>query len=80
MDNYNVIWNTSASDSSASMPIGNGDIGLNIWVEEDSEFLFYIGKTDAWSENARLLKLGWVRVKLTSNHSHQFKRKRTPVE
>jgi len=51
MDNHNVIWNTSGSDSSASMPIGNGDIGLNIWVEEDSELLFYIGKTDAWKSS-----------------------------
>jgi len=49
------------------MPIGNGDIGLNVWVEEEGDLLFYIGKTDAWSENARLLKLGRIRVKMKPN-------------
>lgn len=64
---YNVIWKTPGKDSSGSMPIGNGDIGLNVWVEEGGDLLFYISKTDAWSENARLLKLGRVRVKLSPN-------------
>ena len=67
LDDHNITWNTLGKDSSESMPIGNGDIGLNIWVEEDGDLLFYIGKTDAWSENARLLKLGRVRIKLTPN-------------
>ena len=49
------------------MPLGNGDIGLNVWVEKDGDLLFYIGKTDAWSENGQLLKLGRVRVKLLPN-------------
>ena len=64
---YNVVWETPSKDSSGSMPIGNGDIGLNVWVNPASELLFYISKTDSWSENARLLKLGSVRVKLTPN-------------
>jgi hypothetical protein len=46
------------------MPMGNGDICLNVWVEEDGDLLFYIAKSDSWSENARLLKLGRVRIKL----------------
>jgi hypothetical protein len=49
------------------MPIGNGDLGLNVWVEENGELVFYLSKTDSWSENARLLKLGRVRVKLSPN-------------
>ena len=49
------------------MPLGNGDIGLNVWVEESGDLVFYIGKTDAWSESARLLKLGRVRVRLSPN-------------
>lgn len=44
------------------MPLGNGDIALNAWVEEGGDLLFYISKTDAWDENARLLKLGRIRV------------------
>jgi hypothetical protein len=49
------------------MPIGNGDIGLNVWVEHGGDLFFYISKTDTWSENNRLLKLGRIRVKLTPN-------------
>jgi len=64
---YTVVWNTPSADSSGSMPLGNGDIGLNVWVEEGGDLLFYIGKTDAWSENARLLKLGRIRVSFLPN-------------
>ncbi|MAF66440.1 MAG: hypothetical protein CMJ84_12380, partial [Planctomycetes bacterium] len=49
------------------MPIGNGEIGANVWVEENGDLLFYLSKTDAWSENGRLLKLGKVRVTLAPN-------------
>jgi hypothetical protein len=62
---YDVVWNSPSENSSGSMPIGNGDIGLNLWVNPAGELVFYISKTDAWSENARLLKLGLVRVKLS---------------
>jgi alpha-L-fucosidase 2 len=62
-----LIWNTPSRDSSGSMPLGNGDIGLNVWVEENGDLLFYLSKTDAWDENARLLKLGRIRVSLSPN-------------
>jgi hypothetical protein len=46
------------------MPLGNGDIGLNLWVEPDGDVLFYLSKTDAWDENGRLVKLGRIRLHL----------------
>lgn len=55
------------------MPLGNGDIGLNVWTEDDGAVLFYIGKTDAWAEATaaemssqrdQLVKLARVRVRL----------------
>lgn len=64
---YDVVWETPSHDSSGSMPLGNGDIGLNVWVEADGDLLFYISKTDAWSGNTRLLKLGRARIHLTPN-------------
>jgi alpha-L-fucosidase 2 len=64
---YNVTWDSPSKDFNGSMPIGNGDIGANVWVEDGGDFLFYISKTDAWSENARLLKLGKIRLRLTPN-------------
>jgi hypothetical protein len=49
------------------MPSGNGDIGINLWVEKNGDLLIYLSKTDAWSGNARLLKVGKVRLALTPN-------------
>ncbi len=46
------------------MPLGNGDVSLNAWVEPSGDLCFYIGKTDSWDDNGRLLKLGKIRVKL----------------
>ena len=49
------------------MPLGNGEVGLNLWVEEGGDLAFYISRTDAFSEIARLLKVGKVRLSLTPN-------------
>ena len=67
LNSYNVIWDSPSIDSSGSMPIGNGDVGLNVWVEPDGDLLFYIGKTDAWTSRGDLFKVGRVRVKLSPN-------------
>ena len=55
---YNVTWSEPSKDSWGSMPIGNGDIGANVWMGQDGDMHIYISKSDAWSENARLLKIG----------------------
>jgi len=62
---YDVVWDSPSADCNGSMPLGNGDIGLNAWVEPNGDLVFYIGKTDSWGDNGRLLKLGKVRVRLT---------------
>ncbi len=64
VSDLDVVWTTPSADSSGSMPLGNGDLGLNLWVEPSGEVVFLLSKTDAWSDNGRLLKLGRVRVKL----------------
>ena len=63
VDRYNVVWNTPSENASGSMPLGNGDIGVNAWVEPTGDIVFYISKTDAWDDNGRLLKVGRVRVR-----------------
>src|SRR5580698_9549530 len=79
VDAYGVSWDEPGPGSSASMPLGNGDIGLNVWVDPGGDLLFYISKTDAWGgekdpaadpwmqQGGDLMKLGLVRVKLSSN-------------
>jgi hypothetical protein len=59
---HNVVWDSPSKDAHGSMPLGNGDVGINTWVEENGDLVFYVSKTDAWDENARLCKIGRVRV------------------
>jgi hypothetical protein len=59
-----LTWDSPSADCNGSMPLGNGDIGLNVWWETAGGLTFYIGKTDSWDENGRLLKLGRVRLRL----------------
>jgi len=49
------------------MPIGNGDIAANVWVDADGALLMYLSKSDAWDDNARLLKLGRLRIDVDPN-------------
>src|ERR1700744_1407143 len=73
-DEYNVQWDTPGPGSAESMPLGNGDIGLNVWTEKNGDLLFYISKTDAWGgelsaqkdpwmqQGGVLMKLGAIRI------------------
>jgi len=61
---HNVVWTSPSENSHGSMPLGGGDLGVNVWTENGRDLVFYVGKTDAWDENAALLKLGKVRVVL----------------
>lgn len=67
IDRYSVVWDSPSLNSLGNMPMGNGDLGINLWVEENGDLQFYLSKTDAWSENGRLLKLGKVRLQLSPN-------------
>lgn len=67
LDDYNVVWTSPSENAAGAMPIGNGEVGLNVWVEPDGDLRFYVARTDAWSECCRLLKLGRVRVHLSPN-------------
>jgi hypothetical protein len=60
---YNVVWDTPSDDSFGSMPLGNGDIGLNVWCEKNGDLLFYISKVDAYDAGHKLPKLGRIRIK-----------------
>jgi hypothetical protein len=66
LDNCNITWTTQSKNSSESMPCGGGDIGLNVWVE-NNELLFYISKSGTFDETNALLKLGRVRMKFFPN-------------
>jgi alpha-L-fucosidase 2 len=61
-------WNSPGTNSSAAVPLGNGDFGISAWVDPTAGTLAcYLGKTDAWSSQGRLLKLGCLRIRLAPN-------------
>src|ERR1039457_645273 len=68
LNSYNEAWTSpSTNGSPGSMPIGNGDITANVWVENGGDLMMYIGKSDTWSGGTRLLKIGRTRIHFTSN-------------
>ena len=67
LEKYNVVWDSPSEDWSGSMPIGNGEVGLNVWWEKGGDLQFFIARTDAWDEAGRLVKVGKVRVHLEPN-------------
>jgi hypothetical protein len=34
LEPYNVKWYKESLNSSESMPLGGGDVGINVWVED----------------------------------------------
>ena len=85
LDSFNVTWTTPGPGPAESMPLGNGDIGLNAWVEPGGDLLFYVSKTDAWGDQVKprmdgwmkqggiLSKLGLVRVSVGGSTASGFK-------
>lgn len=65
-DSYNVVWDTPSANASESMPLGGGDIGCNLWVEE-GEIMLYMQRSGSFSENGEYLKLGRLRISLSPN-------------
>jgi hypothetical protein len=64
---YDVIWDTPSKDAAGSMPLGNGELGINLWVEENGDLLFHLSRNDSFSEISQLCKAGKVRVSLSPN-------------
>ena len=62
---HDVMWDSPSTNATGSMPLGNGDIGLNVWVEPSGDLVILVGKSDSFDEFNRLLKVGRLRVKTT---------------
>ncbi len=65
------VWDSMSRDSSQSMPVGGGDIGLNVWAE-DGDVLFYMCRSGAYDENGALLKQGRVRIHIPGSPVKPF--------
>ncbi len=64
---HNVVWTVPSKDATGSMPLGNGELGINLWIEENGDLLFYLSRNDSFSEISQLCKVGQVRVSLSPN-------------
>lgn len=59
---YNVVWNSRSNGSADSMPLAGGNLGLNVWVE-NNDLLFLIGSPNCMDERGMQVKLGLVRLR-----------------
>ncbi len=60
-DRYNVTWHSQSENASASMPVGGGDIGMNVWVE-NNQLLLYMQRSGVHDEYNGFPKLGRLRM------------------
>lgn len=67
LSRYHVKWETPGKNSTASMPVGNGDLGANVYTVENGDLFLLLGKTDAFDWNGNLYKTGRIRVKINPN-------------
>ncbi|MCF7732074.1 MAG: DUF5703 domain-containing protein [Akkermansiaceae bacterium] len=49
LDSYNVVWDSPSENAHGSMPLGNGDGGINAWVEPSGDLGLYL--LPAWPKN-----------------------------
>lgn len=61
---YQVEWTTPSVDWNGSMPLGNGEIGVNALLDGAGNLSVLLARTDAWDDYGRLVKIGGVRVSL----------------
>lgn len=63
-DGPEYLWTEPSHIGSAgSMPLGGGDIGMNVWVEPThNDVYFYLSQSGCFDENNSLLKLGRFHV------------------
>ncbi|MDR1225250.1 MAG: DUF5703 domain-containing protein [Tannerella sp.] len=70
---YNVEWDSTGRDATASMPVGNGDLGANVYVVKNGDLFLLLGKTNAFDWNGNVLKTGRVRIRLNPSQLQGIK-------
>ncbi len=58
-------WTTPSADCCGAMPLGGGDIGINVWLTPESNDVHcQISQSGCFDENNTLLKFGYVHIHL----------------
>jgi hypothetical protein len=71
---YEVVWDSPSQDCNGTMPLGNGEVALNAWIEPSGDLRFYIARTDSWDDSGRLVKVGAVRIKVGDGPADRTKK------
>lgn len=58
---YDFKFKGLMKNAMQSIPLGNGDLGANVWADENAVH-FLLSKTDAFSRLHRLLKTGYLKL------------------
>lgn len=61
---YEVVWDSPSDDHHGSVPLGNGEVAVNAWIEPSGVLRMYLSRTDSWDDNGRLVKVGCLRFGL----------------
>ena len=67
-----IKFNQIGKNDCDSFPLGNGDIGINVWPAINNRIEMYISKTDSFSSALELLKIGKVTIDLESDEIVKF--------
>ena len=46
---YTLVWDTPSKNTYETMPLGNGEVALNAWIDETGNLRFYISRIDGSS-------------------------------
>ncbi|MDR1485470.1 MAG: DUF5703 domain-containing protein, partial [Planctomycetaceae bacterium] len=61
---YKIVWDSPSKNVYETMPLGNGEVALNAWIDETGDLKFYIARIDSRDEYNRILKLGSIRIRI----------------
>ncbi|MDR1478725.1 MAG: DUF5703 domain-containing protein, partial [Planctomycetaceae bacterium] len=63
---YELVWDSPSKNVYETMPIGNGEVASNVWIDKAGDLRFYISRIDSIDENGQLLKVGAIKISPTN--------------
>jgi len=58
---YKLVWDSPSVDWNGTVPLGNGEVGVNLWYDASAGTLrLLLSRTDSWDDFGRLAKLAQV--------------------
>ena len=62
LDNCNIVWDNPSKGMDGSMPFGKVYSGMNVWMEENGDLLFYIREHQRYSSRINSPPHCWFQV------------------